>query len=92
MRLFDWPRYVREVVVEWRRRGRYRRIIGTVYCESQNVNHELVKEGYAWFDPRYSSNPHLALAHNVARKQQLGLWSSSAPTAPWHHRVRVVGE
>ncbi|NQT92690.1 MAG: thermonuclease family protein, partial [Lentisphaerae bacterium] len=46
----------REVVVEWRRHGRYRRIIGTVFLAGQNANHELVKEGYAWFDPRYSSN------------------------------------
>ena len=78
----------REVVVEWRRRGRYRRIIGTVHIGDRNINHELVKEGYAWFDPRYSSDPYLALAHNAARNQHLGLWASASPTAPWHHRTR----
>ena len=74
----------KEVVVEYSKRDRYRRIIGNIYLGKIWINQELVARGAAWHYKKYSSNPHLAKAETVAREDNLGLWlSKGRGRTPW---------
>ena len=73
----------KEVVVEYSKRDRYRRIIGNIYLRKIWINQELVARGAAWHYKKYSSNPDLAKAETVAREDNLGLWGGTDASAPW---------
>lgn len=62
------------VVVRWRRRGRYRRIIGQVYLDDVWMNLRMVEQGWVWQFRRYSTSSTLAKAEEEARKGLLGMW------------------
>ena len=64
------------VRIEWKHRGRYRRIIGQVYLGEDWINRELVDGGNARRWP-FSCNRALLLAETAARSRQLGVWASS---------------
>lgn len=93
----------RQVVVEWGKKDRYRRIIGTVFLAKRScspvvplsrgrrsINHEMVMRGFAWHYRRYSQSQSLAQAEQNARAHNLGLWKLSAPRPPWTHRSRKL--
>ena len=62
------------VVVTWKRRGRYRRIIGQVYADGEWVNLSMVAQGWAWQFKRYSRSRELAAAEREARSREVGVW------------------
>jgi micrococcal nuclease len=71
------------VTVEWKRRGKYRRIIGQVHVDDEWINLTMVRQGWATQFLRYSKCRQLAKAEGGARDQQAGLWhipSSCKPT------------
>jgi endonuclease YncB( thermonuclease family) len=86
------------VVVEFTKRDRYRRIIGTIFvrdsdlssvsCPLLSVNEALVRLGHAWWYRKYSSSPALAKAEEHARTKKLGLWNQGTPITPWKFRKR----
>ncbi|GGH02336.1 thermonuclease family protein [Mucilaginibacter phyllosphaerae] len=66
---------------------RYGRTVGEVELENGTiVNHELVKQGYAWQYRAYSKSMELAMLEQHARQSRLGLWQEANPTPPWNFR------
>ncbi len=86
------------VTVKWAKRDRYRRIVGLVLVDGQDVNLAQVKAGMAWFYRYYQKelspeNRKLyAQAEYEARANKKGLWQEKNPMPPWEyrqsHRVR----
>jgi len=70
----------------------YDRLVATVYHGETNINARLVREGYAWADPRYLGKVDALLCHDEAnaRAAKRGLWSlpPDARHAPWEYRRR----
>ena len=66
---------------------RYRRTLAQVTCSGTDANAEQVRRGLAWTYARYTKadSPLFAIQH-VARAEHRGLWSESAPMAPWEWR------
>ena len=77
---------VRGQVVEVECLGRDRKGVwtGTVYQDEDNVNLQLVEEGWAWAC-RYGNNPRYLGAQNKAKAAKRGLWRDLRPVAPWIH-------
>jgi micrococcal nuclease len=72
---------------------RYGRTVGEVVLENgTNVNHELVKQGYAWQYRAYSKSMELAMLEQQARQNRLGLWQDANPTPPWDFRKEEKGQ
>lgn len=65
---------------------RNRRVIARVYCNGQNINLAMIKNGFAWHFSKYSSDSNFAQAESQARVAKLGLWKKPAPVAPWEFR------
>ena len=76
----------RQVRVEWRKRGRWRRIIGEVYVDDRWINLEMVADGAAWHWPKYSKSKKLADAQAKAKRAKAGLWADGDAIAPWEFR------
>ncbi len=82
----------KEVTVKWDKRDRYRRIVGYVIVDGQDVNLVQVKAGMAWFYRYYQrelspeDRRRYADAENKARYERLGLWRENNPIPPWEHR------
>jgi len=78
----------RQVTIQYSKRGRYGRIIGTVMLAGQNINSQMISTGRAWHYKRYSKSPTLASLESTARANGLGLWNTPTPVAPWTFRKR----
>jgi endonuclease YncB( thermonuclease family) len=74
------------VRVDWKKRDRYKRIIGRVYLGDRDISLEMVKDGWAWHYKRYSKEAALADAEKEARKAGRGLWADKDPVPPWEKR------
>ncbi len=65
---------------------KYGRTIGTLFVEGVNINLLEVREGYAWHYKKYSSDPEMTKAEEMARKEGKGLWSLMNALPPWEWR------
>jgi micrococcal nuclease len=65
---------------------RYRRRLGTLDVDGQDINLLSIKNGCAWHFKRYSSDKQYASAEEHARKNKLGLWGLPNPIPPWNWR------
>jgi endonuclease YncB( thermonuclease family) len=80
------------VTVQWDKRDRYRRIVGFVIVDGQDMNLEQLKAGMAWFYRYYQKelSPKkrklYAQAEDKARADRLGLWQDENPVPPWEWR------
>ena len=80
------------VCISGDKRGRYGRIIGTVYVNGKDINLDLVQQGFAWHYKKYQKEQtplaRLKYADAEIRAQQnsLGLWHDEAAIAPWNWR------
>jgi endonuclease YncB( thermonuclease family) len=75
-----------DVVVMWKDKDRYGRILGEVMIGKRHINLELVQEGMAWHYTQYSKSKELADAEGAARKAKKGLWADKDPVPPWDFR------
>ena len=64
----------------------YKRILGTLFIDGQDINLLSVKGGYAWHYKRYLDDKQYADAQENAKKNKLGLWGLSNPIPPWNWR------
>ena len=65
----------------------YGRKVGKIYYNGKYLNKEIVKNGYAWWYKYYAENDKgLERAEKYAKTNELGLWKSSNPIAPWSYR------
>ena len=75
---------------------RNKRLIGEVINQKGiNVNKALVSVGLAWHYKKYSTDVDYAKLEESARMQRIGVWSESAPVAPWEWRktsIKIVRE
>lgn len=78
--------YNKEVKVYYESKDRYGRVLGDIYINDLNVNHEMVRRGMAWHFIRYSDDEKLAALEKEARKNKIGLWADPNPVAPWDFR------
>lgn len=82
----------KQVVVEWSKRDRYKRIVGKVRVGGRDACLALVSAGLAWHYKAYQreQTPEdqvaYATAEDAARSKHIGLWRDPAPIAPWDFR------
>lgn len=68
-------------------RDRYGRILGNVILpDGQNLNHQLLQAGFAWWYRKYSHDLQLEHMESEARKAKHGLWADPYPIPPWEWR------
>jgi micrococcal nuclease len=77
------------VVVQYKEKDRYGRVIGDVYIDGLHVNYEMVKLGLAWHFKRYSDDEELNSLEKDARYKRIGLWSDKKPIPPWEWRKGI---
>jgi endonuclease YncB( thermonuclease family) len=80
------------VSVEWHKRDRYGRTVGTLMVDGMDVNLAMVRAGYAWWYREYAGEQSPSdrrlyeAAENAARRDGDGLWTDPRPIAPWDWR------
>ena len=65
---------------------RYKRTLGTLFVDGQDINLLSIKGGYAWHYKRYFDDKPYAVAQENAKKNKLGLWALPNPIPPWNWR------
>ena len=74
------------VEIEPKGKDRYKRTLGIIHHKGQDINAQMVLNGYAWAYGKYSK---MYVDHErLARENKQGLWQSSDPTPPWEWRKR----
>lgn len=76
------------VTVEYQKKDKYKRILGTIYYNNTDINLQQVKDGYAWVYKKYSNNQTYYKAEKVARDKRVGLWADKNPLEPWEFRKK----
>ena len=74
------------VTVEYQKKDKYKRVLGTIYYNNTDINLQQVKDGYAWVYKKYSNNQTYYKAEKVARDKKIGLWADKNPLEPWEFR------
>ena len=74
------------VEVEPKGEDRYKRTLGIIHYKGQDINAQMVLNGYAWAYVKYSRI--YVDQEKTARENNRGLWQSSNPTPPWQLRKR----
>ena len=72
--------------VEPKGKDRYKRTLGIIHYKGQDINAQMVLNGYAWAYVKYSRI--YVNQEKLARENKRGLWQSSNPTPPWEWRKR----
>ena len=78
--------YDKEVVIKYKSKDRYGRVIGIVYLNGIDINLEMIKNGYAWHYKHFDNTAEYAEAVLLAREKKLGLWSMKNPINPYQFR------
>lgn len=84
--------YGKVVVVDWKKRDRYQRILGKVLVNGTDANLEQIRSGLAWhykkykFEQSQSDRSLYSDAEKQAQIERRGLWGDKAPIAPWDFR------
>ncbi|MBN1911031.1 MAG: thermonuclease family protein [Pirellulales bacterium] len=75
----------RDVTVQMLGRDKDRGDTAAVWHEKRSINAEMLREGWAWFDPRHPEYKALASAEKEARTARRGLWAKDDPgeQPPW---------
>lgn len=77
----------KKVVVTWKSRDRYNRILGDVDTASGiNLNESLLLSGLAWVYRAYKFYERHAKAEADAKEHDRQLWSEAKPIPPWEWR------
>ena len=76
----------RTVAVEYQKKDKYKRILGTIYYNNRDINLQQVKDGYAWVYKKYSNNQTYYKEEIKAKESKKGLWIEKNPVAPWEFR------
>lgn len=64
---------------------RYRRGLGTLFIDGNDINLEMLKEGFAWHYKKYNDNETYSEAEITAKNNKAGLWGfPNIP--PWEYR------
>lgn len=83
-----------EVVVQFSKRDKYKRLVGKVIHDNTDINLAMVRAGLAWWYRHYRKeqsqvNQNLyEAAEKRARAARAGLWQDPNPVPPWEWRKR----
>lgn len=74
-------------------KDRYGCTVAYIYCDGEDINLKIVKNGYAWVYRKYAPKPKSKAkiyfaAEDQAREKELGLWADPHPVPPWKWRHR----
>lgn len=78
--------------LEWHKTDRYKRLVGKVWYQGQDVNLQVVEAGLAWFYKYYEDEQAAADrklyadAEQQAKAAKKGLWGGTKAVAPWDWR------
>ena len=72
------------VEVEPKGKDKHKRTLGIIHYKGQDINAQMVLNGYAWAYVKYSRM--YVDQEKLARENKRGLWQSSNPTPPWQLR------
>lgn len=72
------------VEVEPKGKDKYKRTLGIIHFKGQDINAQMVLNGYAWAYVKYSRI--YVDQEKTARENKRGLWQSNDPTPPWQWR------
>jgi endonuclease YncB( thermonuclease family) len=84
----------KQVVVEWSKQDRWKRLIGIVRLAGEDMNLHMIEHGLAWHFKRYADEQSPAArdaysaAEKAAQSAKRGLWSNPNPIPPWEWRKR----
>ncbi|WP_172129645.1 thermonuclease family protein [Campylobacter sp. RM16192] len=76
----------KNVEVKEKGKDKYKRVLGIVYRSGQDINAQMVSNGYAWAFVKYSKDYVKLQEYAVSKK--FGLWADKEPIAPWEWRKR----
>lgn len=76
------------VVIRYKEIDRYGRIVGKVYLDNEEINVDMLKNGYAWHYKNYDNSEEYSQAEINAREKGIGLWSLKNPVPPWNFRKK----
>ena len=76
------------VRVEYEKKDRYGRILGTVFLGDEEINLTMVQHGMAWHYSYYDKTECYAVAEREARRKKIGLWRDQNPISPYDYRRR----
>jgi endonuclease YncB( thermonuclease family) len=80
------------VRVDWNKRDRYKRVIGKILLNGNDMNLEQIKRGLAWHYKAYEREQDVedrsiyANAEYKAQRDKVGLWVDMNSVAPWDWR------
>ena len=80
------------VVVQWHKKDKYGRLVGTVHVKGLDVGLEQLRAGLAWHVKRFGNEQTpedfavYSAAENDARARGIGLWQDEYPVPPWEWR------
>jgi micrococcal nuclease len=88
----------RDALVEWNKHDRYGRIVGKIVFDGQDVDLDMVRDGYAWWYRKYAGEQNAGdrvlyeAAEDQAKVERRGLWIDPDPVPPWEWRKRQRGD
>jgi micrococcal nuclease len=65
----------------------YHRMVADIHFQNFDVCEEMLREGEAMADPRYTHDTRLFAAQDEAAKEKRGLWKDRAVICPWEWRA-----
>lgn len=80
------------VTVDYKKRDRYKRIVGKITLNGTDICLEQIRAGLAWHYKKYvkeqpdADRMTYAAEEDAARERKAGLWSEPHPVAPWEFR------
>ena len=80
------------LTVRGSKKDRYKRLLGKLVLDGNDINLNLVKNGRAWHYKRYKTSQNkrdqllYSNAEKYAKLNELGLWSKTTPISPWQWR------
>jgi len=76
------------------RYDRHRRTLGILEIQKRNINLELIRKGYSYFDTRFAFPPDFEIyikAESQAFEQKMGIWSTSQSRNSYLNRLKSEG-
>lgn len=80
--------YNKTVMMDWTAKDRYGRLLGTLFYQGNNINYQMVADGYAWAYTKYLRDKIYLDAQKIAQSRHRGLWNDEHPIPPWDWRKR----
>jgi endonuclease YncB( thermonuclease family) len=88
--------YKKEVSVEYKKLDKYKRIVGKVTLDGQDICLQMIRDGMAWHYTEYGkeqskTDRNLSReAETSAREMKIGLWAAKQPVSPWIFRIKLT--